>query len=77
MPRRRAAPRQPSKGLQQTFERVLKRAQEAGELSADRDAQALGRYFANAVYGLRATARLGPPRGVLQDVVDQTLRALE
>lgn len=64
-------------GLQQTFERVLKRAQEAGELAPERDAQALGRYFANAVYGLRVTARLGPPRAVLQDVVDQTLRALE
>ena len=64
-------------GLQGTFEQVLGRAQEAGELSADRDVRALGRYFANAVYGLRATARLGPPREVLQDVVDETLRALE
>lgn len=64
-------------GLQQTFERVLQRAQEAGELDADRDAQALGRFLANAVYGLRATARLGPRRSVLQDVVDETLAVLE
>lgn len=64
-------------GLQATFARILTKAQEAGELSADRDPAALGRYLANAVYGLRATARLNPERAVVQDVVDQTLAALE
>ena len=64
-------------GLQQTFERVVRRAQETGALAADRDPQALGRFLASAVYGLRATARLGPPRAALQDVADETLRALE
>jgi hypothetical protein len=39
--------------------------------------KALGRYLANAVYGLRATARLSPERAAVQDVVDQTLAALE
>lgn len=65
------------KGLQATFERVLRTAQDAGDLPSDRDPIALGRYFANAVYGLRATARLGLDRVVVQDVVDQTLAALE
>ncbi len=64
-------------GLQQTFERVLTRAQEKDELPAKHDATALGRLLANTVYGLRATARLSPPREVLQDVVDQTLRVLD
>lgn len=64
-------------GLQKTFERVLRRAQDAGELAAARDVRALGRYLANAVYGLRATARLSPDRGVVQDIVDQTLAALD
>ncbi len=64
-------------GMQQTFERVLGRAQEAGALGTDRDIRALARFLTNAVYGLKATARLGPPKAVLQDVVDQTLRVLE
>ena len=64
-------------GLQTTFERVLRTAQATGELAPDRDATALGRYLANAVYGLRASARLSPERAVVQDVVDQTLAALE
>ncbi|MEM1042476.1 MAG: TetR/AcrR family transcriptional regulator [Bacteroidota bacterium] len=64
-------------GMQQTFEQVIQRAQAAGELPADRAATALGRYLANAVYGLKATARLGPSKAALQDVVDQTLRTLE
>lgn len=64
-------------GLQATFERVLTSAQAKGELSPDRDVKALGRYLTNAVYGLRTTARLSPERAVVQDVVDQTLAALE
>jgi TetR/AcrR family transcriptional repressor of nem operon len=64
-------------GMQSSFERVLASAQAKGELSPDRDVKALGRYLANAVYGLRATARLSPERAAVQDVVDQTLAALE
>ncbi len=63
-------------GLQHAFEQALTRAQQKGEWPLDRDARAVGRFLANALYGLRATARLGPPRDALQDVVDQTLRAL-
>lgn len=64
-------------GMQQTFERVLKRAQQRGDLPPERDPRALARFLASTVYGLRATARLGPPRAALQDVVDEALRVLE
>ncbi|MEM8558198.1 MAG: TetR/AcrR family transcriptional regulator [Bacteroidota bacterium] len=62
--------------LQARFERGVRLAQDAGEVASDRDAQALGRVFANTVYGLRVTARVSPDRAVLDDVVEQTMRLL-
>ena len=41
------------------FERAVIRAQEAGEIPADRDPRALARFLVNALHGLRVLARLG------------------
>ena len=51
------------------FERAVIRAQEAGEIPADRDPRALARFLVNALHGLRVLARVGTDRAVLEDAV--------
>lgn len=58
------------------FERAVIRAQEAGEISADRDPRALARFLVNALHGLRVLARVGTDRAVLEDVVRVALDVL-
>lgn len=58
------------------FERAVIRAQEAGEIPADRDPRALARFLVNALHGLRVLARVGTDRAVLEDVVRVALDVL-
>lgn len=58
------------------FERALIRAQEAGEIPADRDPRALARFLVNALHGLRVLARVGTDRAVLEDAVRVALDVL-
>jgi TetR/AcrR family transcriptional repressor of nem operon len=58
------------------FERALIRAQEAGEIPADRDPQALARFLVNVLHGLRVLARAGTARAVLEDAVRVALVGL-
>jgi len=58
------------------FERALIRAQEAGEIPADRDPRALARFLVNALHGLRVLARAGTARAVLEDAVRVALDGL-
>jgi TetR/AcrR family transcriptional repressor of nem operon len=58
------------------FERAVIRAQEAGEISADRDPRAVARFLVNALHGLRVLARVGTDRAVLEDVVRVALDVL-
>lgn len=62
---------------EQAFVAALERAQEAGELDADRDLQALARFLTSSLQGLRVTARYQPERRRLEDIVENSLRALE
>lgn len=63
--------------MQEAFKETVERAQTQGEIGAGRDAQALGRFLANAYYGLRVMARAGATKEELRDVVETTLAALE
>ena len=58
------------------FERALIRAQDAGEIPADRDPRALARFLVNALHGLRVLARVGTDRAVLEDAVRVALDVL-
>jgi TetR/AcrR family transcriptional regulator, transcriptional repressor for nem operon len=58
------------------FERAVIRAQEAGEIPADRDPRALARFLVNALHGLRVLARVGTDRAVLEDAVRVALDVL-
>ena len=58
------------------FERAVIRAQEAGEIPADRDPRALARFLVNALHGMRVLARVGTDRAVLEDAVRVALDAL-
>ena len=58
------------------FERAVIRAQEAGEIPADRDPRALARFLVNALHGLRVLARVGTDRAILEDAVRVALDVL-
>ena len=58
------------------FERALIRAQEAGEIPADRDPRAIACFLVNTLHGLRVLARAGTDRAVLEDAVRVALDGL-
>jgi TetR/AcrR family transcriptional repressor of nem operon len=62
-------------GLQAAIAGALVRAQEQGELSADKDPQALARFLVTFVQGVRVMAKR-PDRQRLTDAVDQALSLL-
>jgi TetR/AcrR family transcriptional repressor of nem operon len=58
------------------FERAVIRAQEAGEIPADRDPRAMACFLVNTLHGLRVLARAGTDRAVLEDAVRVALDGL-
>lgn len=56
---------------------LLVRAQQAGEISAERSPVQLARFLMNTMNGLTVTAKATRDRKVLNDVVDVALAALE
>ena len=58
------------------FERAVIRAQEAGEIPADRDPRAMACFLVNTLHGLRVLARVGTDRAVLEDAVRVALDVL-
>lgn len=55
---------------------TVKRGQELGEFSADRDPRALARYFSFNIQGLFAVARTCPTEEFMRDVADTLLSVL-
>ena len=58
------------------FYYTLVRAQQQGELPAEKDLRALARFLANSFSGLRVTSKSIKDHKVLQDIVDVTLSVL-
>jgi TetR/AcrR family transcriptional repressor of nem operon len=58
------------------FERAVIRAQEAGEIPADRDPRAMACFLVNTLHGLRVLTRVGTDRAVLEDAVRVALDVL-
>jgi TetR/AcrR family transcriptional repressor of nem operon len=79
-PRDPAAARRVCNGLdhvESAFCEALGRARAAGEISDDRDPQALARYLNSSLNGLMVMAKARPERGALNDVARIVLQALD
>ncbi len=59
------------------FRSLLEQAQEVGELSNDKDVQALAQYLTNAMFGIRVMAKMNPDKEVLANVIHLTLSILD
>lgn len=59
------------------FQTFLDQAQQAGELSADKDIRALAQYLTNAMFGIRVMAKMNPDKEVLTNIVQLTLSTLD
>ena len=62
--------------LTQAFAALARRAQDAGEIEPDRNAEAIGHFLGNAVYGLRGLQTAGAPASTIRSVIDTTLDVL-
>ena len=63
--------------LESIFQGLLEQAQQAKELSADQDTEALAHYLTNALFGIRVMSKINPDRQVLSNVVNLTLSILD
>jgi len=59
------------------FAAALRAAQAAGDLAADKDAEALGRFFVATLQGMRSTARAMSDRRALEQVAALALSTLD
>lgn len=58
------------------FRGAILQAQQAGEIDAERDPDALAAFLVNSLFGLRLTAKVQPDQATLLTIVDTTLAAL-
>ncbi len=65
------------KRIETAFYRVLSRAQEKGEISPEKDLQALARFFACNLHGMRVVSKIHPDPEILRDIVQVVLSSLE
>jgi TetR/AcrR family transcriptional repressor of nem operon len=59
------------------FKQMLIAAQERGELSPEKNPQALARYLFNSMQGIRVTAKASSDRARLEDIASITLSVLD
>lgn len=57
--------------------RVIRQAQQVGEISHDKDPRALARFLLNTLQGLRVIAKVDPDPDRLQDIVSMALSILD
>jgi TetR/AcrR family transcriptional repressor of nem operon len=65
------------KVVEEIFERALRRARKRGEIRAGKDPEALARFFAATLDGMRAAARLEHDRKALRKIAGIALAALD
>ena len=63
--------------IRQTHQDAIERAQAAGEIPADKDAQNLSEFLLMSLCGLRVMRKLGVDHSTLEGVVSQTLDRLD
>ena len=62
---------------EETFYRLLAIGQESGEIGREHDITATARFLANAMLGLRVTAKTTRNRKILEDIVTTTMSVLD
>lgn len=62
--------------MRNLFRSAVERGQDEGQIDPDRDAAALGRYLTNAYNGIHITAKTGPEKEIVNDIVEETLKGL-
>ena len=63
--------------VEDAFHRILSNGLEGGEITPEKDARALARFFVNAMQGISVTAAARAERNTLEDVVRTTLSVLD
>ncbi|MEA5501277.1 TetR/AcrR family transcriptional regulator [Limnoraphis robusta] len=63
--------------IEQAFYRALSRAQEKGEIPANKNLQALARYLTCNLQGLRVITKVNPDPQILQEIIEILLCVLE
>ena len=55
---------------------TLAKAQQDGELAADKDIDAIARFLTQSTQGIRVMAKVNPTKAFMRDVAEQTLSVL-
>ena len=63
--------------IEQAFYAALSRAQEKGEIPANKNLQALARYLTCNLQGLRVISKVNPDPQILQEIIEILLCVLE
>lgn len=63
--------------LEDLLTNVIERGQERGEITKDTSPRALARFLVATAQGINVTARTNPCQDTLNDIVDNTMRALD
>lgn len=63
--------------LHGTFTELLRAAQQQGEISEHHDIQSKAQFLVSTMYGIRITGKLTRDRGVLENVMNETLSTLQ
>lgn len=62
--------------LEEAFHALLKKGQETGEITMDKNIQALARLFVGIAYGINVVARVSPNRERLEDMAKAAIQTL-
>jgi TetR/AcrR family transcriptional repressor of nem operon len=62
--------------MEETFLKLVQRAQAEGDISDERDAKALARFLNGTVNGIMVVGKANPDRDVLDDIVAAAVRDL-
>ncbi len=62
--------------MEEALYQALRRAQQNGQIDAQRDARALARFFVSTMHGMAIAARLEPNEHALRDIASQALSVL-
>jgi TetR/AcrR family transcriptional repressor of nem operon len=63
--------------VEDAFYKAIKKGQDTGEISKDKDARALARFIFNTVKGLRVTAKSTTDKAVFDDIVQLAISVLD
>jgi len=63
--------------VEDTFHRLLKRAQAEGQIASDKDVRALARFFTSTINGIMVMGKADPDRARLEDIARTAMEVLD